>query len=138
MLRDSTHTDEIWRHPGGDELAKKLNGGNWQAWDPVTYPSRRHSNDQAQGPARLPGNQARPSEKCDPLSLSRWAKFQPNDDAQGQPGCEDITPLPVVAGVETGDAFAEGHLLVCVSTSGVCSLPQASSCMVSSVSVWSS
>ena len=91
-----------------------------------------------QGPARLPGNQARPNEKCDPLSLSRWAKFQPNDDAQGQPGCEDITPLPVVAGVETGDAFAEGHLLVCVSTSGVCSLPQASSCMVSSVSVWSS
>ena len=72
-----------------------------------------------QGPARLPGNQVRPSEKCDSLSPSRWAVVQPNDDAQCQPGREDITPLPVVGGVETGDAFAEGHLLVCVSTSGV-------------------
>ena len=81
-----------------------------------------------QGPTRLPGNQTRPSEKCDPLSLSRWAKFQPND-AQGQPGHEDITPLPVVAGVETGDAFVEGHLLVYVSTLDVCPLPRASSCM---------
>ena len=35
-------------------------------------------------------------------------------------------------------AFAEGHLLACASTSGVCPVPQASSSMVlQSVSVWS-
>ena len=43
---------------------------------------------------------------------------------------EDMTPLPVVGGVETGEAFVEGHLLVCVSTSGVCHVHWAASCMV--------
>ena len=31
-----------------------------------------------------------------------------------------MTPFPVVGGVETGEAFVEGHLLACVCTSGVC------------------
>ena len=41
-----------------------------------------------------------------------------------------VTPLPVVRGVETGEAFVEGCLLSCVSTSGVCHVHWASSCMV--------
>ena len=37
-----------------------------------------------------------------------------------------------------GGAFAEGRLLACVNTSGVCPMPWASSCMaLQSVSVWS-
>ena len=72
-----------------------------QALDPVTYLSRRHSDGQASGANQVPCNQARPSEECDPLSPSRQAKFQPNDDAQGQPECEDMAPLPVGGRVET-------------------------------------
>ena len=91
-----------------------------QAWDPVTYPSRRHSNGQPQGTA---------SEQCDPSSPSRWANVQPNDDVWDQQVHEDMTPLSVVGGVETGEAFVEGHLLACVSTSGVCPVHWAASCM---------
>ena len=76
-----------------------------------------------QGPARLPGNQARHSEEGDTLSPSRWVKVQPNDDAQGQPVSEVMALLPVVGEVDMGEAFAEGSLLVCVSTSGVCLCP---------------
>ena len=59
-----------------------------------------------------------------------WANVQPNDDAQGQPVHEAMTPLPVAGGVETGEAFVEGHVLVCVSTSGMCHVPWATPCMV--------
>ena len=82
-----------------------------QALDPVTYLSRRHSDGQASGANQVPCNQARPSEDCDPLSPSRWANVQPNDDAQGQPVHEAMTPLPVAGGVETREAFVEGHFL---------------------------
>ena len=90
------------------------------------------------GSTRLPGNSPRPSEEGDPLSPSRWGKVQRDDDARGQPVCEDMAPLSVVWGVNTREAFTEGSLLACVSTSGVCPVPRASSCTaLQSVSVWS-
>ena len=57
-------------------------------------------------------------------------KLSTNDDARDQAVPEDMTPLPVVGGVETGEAFVEGRLLACVSTSGVWHVHWAASCMV--------
>ena len=62
------------------------------------------------------------------MSPSRWTENQWDDDALGPPVCEDVAPLSVVWGVNTRDAFTEGSLLACVSTSGVCPVPRASSC----------
>ena len=58
------------------------------------------------------------------------ANVQPNDDPQDQAVHVDMTTLPLVGGVETEEAFVEGPLLACVSTSIVCHVHWAASCMV--------
>ena len=74
-----------------------------------------------QGSTRLPGNSPRPSEEGDPLSPSRWGKVQRDDDARGQPVREDMAPLPVVGGVDTGEPLQKA-ICWCVSAPRVCAL----------------
>ena len=74
-----------------------------------------------QGPARLSGSQARTSEEGDTLSPSRLTEVQGDDDARGQPVCEDMEPLPVVGGVDTGKPLWK-TVCWCVSAPQVCAL----------------